>query len=80
MGKFRKKRLADSNSDAVKTTLRLYLILKWASLFSKFFKNLSPFLCHFVTYNRVLQMTLQVKDHIQVGSLPVQSTWLSLVT
>ena len=52
MGKFRKKRLADSNSDAVKTTLRLYIILKCPSLFFKFFKNLYPFLCHFVTYSR----------------------------
>ena len=49
MGKFRKKLLAGANSDAVKTTLRLYVILKRPSLFSKFFKILSPFLYHFVT-------------------------------
>ena len=52
MGKFRKKLLAGANSDAVKTTLRLYVILKRPSLFSKFFKILSPFLYHFVTQNR----------------------------
>ena len=39
MGKFREKRLADSNSDTVETTLRLYIILKRPSLFFKFFKN-----------------------------------------
>ena len=43
---------ADSNSDAVKTTWRLYIISKWNSLFLKLFKNFSPFLCHFFTCNR----------------------------
>ena len=31
---------------------RDFVILKWPSLFFQFLKNLSPFLCHFVTYNR----------------------------
>ena len=39
MGKFREKRLADSNSDTVEATLRLCIILKRPSLFFKFFKN-----------------------------------------
>ena len=81
MGNSRKKRLADLNSDAVKTTLRLYRILKGPSFFFKFFKNLSPFLCHFFTYNReYYQWLCRLRHHIQVGRLPVQGTWLGLVT
>ena len=52
MGKFRKKRLTDSNSDAVKNNSETLRYLKCPSLFFKFFKNFYPFLCHFVTYNR----------------------------
>ena len=59
-------------------TLRYF---KMTSLFFKFFKNLYPFLCHFVTYNReYYQWFCRLRDHIQVGRLPVQSTWLGLVT
>ena len=50
--KVQEETLADSNSDAVKTILRLYVISKWHTLFLKFFKNFSLFLCHFVTCNR----------------------------
>ena len=50
--KVQEEALADSNSDAVKTTLRLYVISKLPSLSFKFFKNFFPFLCHFVTHNR----------------------------
>ena len=49
MGKFRKT-LADSNSDDVKTTLKLYVISKYLFLFSSSPKL--PFLCHFVIYNK----------------------------
>ena len=50
--KVQEETLADSNSDDVKATLRLYVISKLPSLFFKFSKNLSPFLSHFVTYSR----------------------------
>ena len=75
------RKLAGSNSDVVKTTLRLYVISKWPSLFFKFFKNLSPFPCHFVTYNREYYKWLsRLRCHVQVGRLLVQGTWLGLVT
>ena len=51
-GKVQEETLADSNSEAVKTILRDFVISKWPSLFFRFFKYLSPFLCHFVTYNK----------------------------
>ena len=51
-GKIQEETLADSNSEVVKTILRDFAISKWPSLFFKFFKYLSPFLCHFVTYNK----------------------------
>ena len=50
--KVQEETLRDSHSDAVKTTLRLYVISKWCSLSLKFFKNFSSFLCQFVTRNR----------------------------
>ena len=50
--KVQEETLANSNSDAVKTTLRLYFISKWHSIFLKFLKNFSLFLCDFVTCNR----------------------------
>ena len=79
--KVQEETLADSNSDAVKTTLRLYTISKWPSLFFKFFKNFFPFLCHFVTYNRkYYEWLCRLRCHIQVVRLPVQGTWLGLVT
>ena len=72
MGKFRKKRLADSNADAVKTTLRLSVIFKLPSFFFAFFKNLSPFLCHFITYNKECYKWLcRLRHHIQVARLSV---------
>ena len=74
-GKVPEETLADSNSDAVKTTLRFYVTSKRPSLFFKFFKNLSPFLCHFVTYNREYYLWLsRLRHHIQVGRLPDQGT------
>ena len=71
-GKVQEEILAGSNSDIVKTTLRLYIISKWPSLFFKFFKNLSPFPCHFVTYNReYYEWLCRLRCHIQVGRLLV---------
>ena len=59
----------------------IYVISKWASLFCKFFTNLSPFLCQFVTYNReYYQWLCRLRLHMQVGRLPVQGTWQGLVT
>ena len=59
----------------------MYLISKWPSLFCKFFKNLSPFLCHFVIHNReYYEWLCRLSCHIQIGRLPVEGTWLGLVT
>ena len=79
-GKVQEETLADSNSDEIKTTLRLYIISKLPFLFFKFFKNISSLPCHFVTYNReYYEWLCRLKRHIQVGRLQVQSTWLGLV-
>ena len=78
-GKVQEETLGDSNLDAAKTTLRLYVISKWLSVFFKFVKNLFPFLCHFVTYNReYYEWLCSLRRHIQVGRLPIQGTWLGL--
>ena len=80
-GKVQEETLADSNSEVVKTTLRLYVISKWPFFFFIFFKNLSSFLCHVVTCNReYCEWLCRFRCHIQVGRLPVQGTWLGLVT
>ena len=79
-GKVQKEILADSNSEAVKTTLRLRYF-EMTLPFFKFFKNLSPYLCHFVTCNRkYYEWLCRLRRHIQVGRLPVQGIWLGLVT
>ena len=51
-GKVLEETPVGSNSDAAKKHRELYVISKRPSLFRKFSKNLSPFLCYFVTYNR----------------------------
>ena len=54
---------------------------KWPSLFCKFFKNLSLFLCHLVTHNREYYKWLcRLRRHIQVGRLPFMDFWLGLET
>ena len=71
---------SESNADAVKATMRLYVISKWLSLFFKFFKNLSPFFNPFVAYNReYYKLLCRLRHHIQVGRLLFQNTWLGLV-
>ena len=83
-GKVLEETLAGSNSDVVKTTLRHLRSLKVTlffndSLLCNFFKNLSPFLCHFFTENREYNKWLcMLKHHIQVSRLPVQGPWLDL--
>ena len=74
--------LAESNSDATKPTLRLKMLFQNdPPSFFKFFKNLSPFLCHFVTYNReYYKLLCRFRHHIPVDRLQVQSAWLGLVT
>ena len=60
--------------------LILYSISRWPSLFFKFLESLSPFLCHFVTYNRdYYEWLCRLRRHSQVGRLPIQGTWLGLV-
>ena len=53
-------------------------ILKFPFFFCKFFENFSPFPYHFFTYNTEYYGLL--RRHIQIGRLPVQGTWLCLVT
>ena len=80
-GKVRKKRLAVSNTDGVKTILSFYVISKSLFLFFKFLKYLPTFLCHFATHNiEYYKWLCRLRRHIQVGRLPVQGTWLGLVT
>ena len=50
-GKVLEETLAGFNTDDVKTTLRCLRCFKMTLPFLQFFKNLSPFLCHFVTHN-----------------------------
>ena len=79
MGKFWKN-TSRFQFNVVKTTLRRLVISKWLSLFCKFLKDLFPFLCHFVTYNReYYEWLCRLRRHIQVGWLPVQGTWLDLL-
>ena len=62
-GKVLEETLAGFNSDDVKTQhWDVYVVLKWSSLFFKLFKNLTSFLCQFVTHNR--------KYRINRGSSP----------
>ena len=57
----------------------VYVVSKWPSLFCKFFRNLAPFLCHFVTHNRkYYEWFWRLRHHIQVGRLSFQGTWLGL--
>ena len=46
--------------------LYFYIISKLSSLFCEFFKNLSPLLCHFVTYNReYCEWLCRLRQHLQ---------------
>ena len=45
------------------------------------FRNLPPFLRHFVTYTReYYEWLCRLRLHLEVGRLPVQGTWLGLMT
>ena len=82
-GKVLEKTLAltCSRSDPVKTTLKHVCYFKLPSLFFNFFKYLSPFLCHIFAYSReYYEWLCRLKHHIQVGRLPVQGTWVGLVS
>ena len=80
IGKFWKKRWQVWIQMLWKQYWDIYVLSKWPSLFCKFFKNLSPFLCHFVTENREYNKWLcGLKHHIQVSRLPVQGPWLGLI-
>ena len=58
----------------------VYVVSNWPSFFCKFFKNLSSFLCHFITHNtEYYEWFWRLRCHIQVGRLPFQGTWLCLV-
>ena len=66
--------LVGFNSDTIKQHWEVYLMSKWPSPFFKFFKNVSPFLCHFVTYKReYYEWFCRLTRHIQIGRLPVQT-------
>ena len=58
----------------------VYVFSKWLSLSCKFFKNLTSFLCDFVTRNReYYEWFWRLRHHIQVGRFPFQGTSLGLV-
>ena len=50
-GKELEETLAGSNTDAVKITLKGVHNFKMTLPVCMFFKNFSPFVCHFVTYS-----------------------------
>ena len=80
MRKFWKKRLQVSIEMMWKQHWGKYIVSKWPFLFCKFFKNFSPFLCHFVTHNREYhEWFWRLRHHIQVEILPFHGTWLNLV-
>ena len=54
----------------------IYVVSKWPSPFCKFFKNLSPPLCHNREY---CDWLWRLRHHIQVGRLPFQNNWIGLV-
>ena len=73
-GKVLEETLADFDLDVWKQHGVVYIISKWSSLFYKFFKNLFPFLCHLVTYNREYYEWLsRLRSQNQIGRLPVQT-------
>ena len=72
--KILEKILPGFNSDAEKTTLRDLRNFKTTLPLFKLFENLSPFLCHFVTYSRKYYESFsRLRRNIKIDRLPVQT-------
>ena len=72
--------LAGSNSDAVITTLKglryFKMTLPPSSSLLQVLKNLSSFLCYFVTNNReYIKWLSRLRRNNQIVTLPVQTSW-----
>ena len=75
-GKVQEETLAYSNSLYL-NSIYFKIILPLFQVF----QNLFSFICHFVTYNReYYEWLCRLRRYIQVGRLPLQGTWLGLLT
>ena len=78
--KVREETLVGFISVTVKTTLRRLRYFKMTLPLLQVIQKSLPILYHFVTHSReYCEWLCELSCHIQVGRLPFQGTWLSLV-